>query len=97
MNIKKGDTVKMLNGDDKGVIAKVIRAFPRDNKVLIEGVNVIKRHERPRRQGQKGAIVERPMPVHVSNVARTDGAKAAKAVVAKSAPAKVVKAKAVKK
>jgi len=68
MKIKKGDTVKILNGDDKGKTAKVLQAFPAINKVLVEGVNVIKRHERPRQQGQKGQVVERPMPMDVSNV-----------------------------
>ena len=70
MHVKKGDTVKILTGDDKGKTAKVIRALPRENKVVVEGVNVIKRHERPRRQGVKGQIVERPMPMSVSNVAK---------------------------
>jgi large subunit ribosomal protein L24 len=68
MKIKKGDTVKILTGDDKGKTGKVLKSFPADNKVLIEGINTIKRHQRPTRQGQKGQIVERPMPVHVSNV-----------------------------
>ena len=68
MQVKKGDAVKILNGDDKGKTAKVLQAFPADNKVLVEGVNVIKRHERPRQQGQKGQVVERPMPIDVSNV-----------------------------
>ncbi len=86
MNIKKGDTVKILSGDDRGVTAKVIEAFPRIDKILVEGVNVIKRHERPRRQGQKGTIVERPMPIHVSNVVLADAVKS-----------KPVKAKAAKK
>jgi len=69
MHVKKGDTVKILNGDDKGKVAKVIRAFPSMNKVLVDGVNVMKRHEKSRKQGQKGQVVERPMPIHVSNVA----------------------------
>ena len=69
MHVKKGDTVKILNGDDKGKVAKVIRAFPSMNKVLVDGVNVMKRHEKSRKQGQKGQVVERPMHIHVSNVA----------------------------
>ena len=68
MKIKKGDTVKILTGDDKGKTGKVLKSFPAINKILIEGINTIKRHQRPTRQGQKGQIVERPMPVHVSNV-----------------------------
>jgi len=68
MKIKKGDTVKMLSGDDKGKTAKVLKAFPAENKILVEGVNTVKRHQKPTREGQKGQIVERPMPVDVSNV-----------------------------
>ena len=69
MNIKKGDTVKILTGDDKGKTGKVLKAFPADNKVLVEGINTIKRHQKPTREGQKGQIVEKPMPMNVSNVA----------------------------
>ena len=68
MKIKKGDTVKILTGDDKGKTGKVLKSFPAINKVLIDGINTIKRHQRPTKQGQKGQIVEKPMPVHVSNV-----------------------------
>ena len=60
--------MKMLSGDDKGKTAKVLKAFPAENKILVEGVNTVKRHQKPTREGQKGQIVERPMPVDVSNV-----------------------------
>lgn len=70
MHVKKGDTVRILAGDDKGKTGKIVRSFPRENKVLVEGVNIMKRHERPRKQGQKGQTVERPMPVHISNVVK---------------------------
>ena len=69
MNIKKGDLVKILTGDDKGKTAKVLKALPSINKVLVEGINTIKRHQKPTRQGQKGQIIEKPMPINVSNVA----------------------------
>jgi large subunit ribosomal protein L24 len=72
MNVKKGITVKILSGDDKGKTGKVLKVFPKLGKVLVEGVNMTKRHERPRKQGQKGQIVEVAMPVHTSNVAPTD-------------------------
>ena len=75
MKIKKGDLVKILTGDDKGKTAKVLQAFPRDNKILVEGINTVKRHQRPTREGQQGQIVERPMPMNVSNVALADGSK----------------------
>lgn len=68
MNIKKGDTVFILSGDDRGKTGKVTRAFPAESKILVEGVNVIKRHERPRKEGAKGQIVERAMPISVSKV-----------------------------
>ena len=90
MKIKKGDLVKIISGDDKGKTAKVLQAFPRDNKVLVEGVNTIKRHQKPTREGQKGQIIEKPMPLNVSNVALADGSKAA------AKPAKVTKAKVAK-
>ncbi len=70
MHVKKGDTVTILSGDDKGVTAKVIKAFPRENKIVVEGVNTVKKHERPRQQGQKGQVVERPMPFDASKAVK---------------------------
>jgi large subunit ribosomal protein L24 len=75
MHVKKNDTVLILSGDDKGKTGKVLQAFPRENKVVVEGINVVKKHERARKQGSKGQIVERPMPLHVSKVAKADAAK----------------------
>jgi large subunit ribosomal protein L24 len=89
MHVKKGDIVKILTGDDKGKTGKILKAFPADNKVVIEGINVIKRHQRPTRQGQKGQIVEMPMPYHASNVVLADAAKAKPAKVVKAKPVKV--------
>lgn len=68
MKIKKGDNVIILSGKDKGKKSKVIRAFPDIEKVIVEGVNIVKKHQKPQKQGQKGEIVERAMPMHVSNV-----------------------------
>ena len=62
----------MLSGDDKGKTAKVLKAMPSREQVLLEGINVVKKHERARVQGQKGQLVERPMPVHVSKVRKAD-------------------------
>ncbi|MDE1975512.1 MAG: 50S ribosomal protein L24 [Patescibacteria group bacterium] len=70
MHIKKGDTVKILTGDDKGKTGKVLEAFPSENKIVVEGVNMAKRHQRPKQEGQKGQTVERPMPMNASNVAK---------------------------
>ncbi|MES2436516.1 MAG: 50S ribosomal protein L24 [Patescibacteria group bacterium] len=75
MQIKSGDNVIVLTGKDKGKSGKVVKAFPKEDKVLIEGVNIKKRHKRATRQGQKGQIVEMPHPIHVSNVKKADDAK----------------------
>ena len=70
MHIKKGDNVKILSGDDKGKTGKVTKAFPAEGKIVIEGMNTIKRHEKSRKQGSKGQIVEKSMPMHASKVAK---------------------------
>ncbi|MEK7461847.1 MAG: 50S ribosomal protein L24 [Patescibacteria group bacterium] len=68
MHVKKGDNVIVLAGKDKGKTGKILKAFPRENQVLIEGVNVKKVHERARKSGAKGTIIEKNFPIHVSNV-----------------------------
>lgn len=68
MNIKKGDTVFIMSGDDKGKTGKVTQAFPAESKILVEGINTVKRHMKPRKEGAKGEVVERPMPISVSKV-----------------------------
>ena len=68
MHIKKGDNVIVITGKDKGKKAKVLKAFPRENKVLVEGLNMYKRHQRPRKSNEKGQIVSTPRPIAVSNV-----------------------------
>ncbi|MEK7642112.1 MAG: 50S ribosomal protein L24 [Patescibacteria group bacterium] len=70
MHIKKGDTVVILTGDDKGKTGKVAKAFPAIGKVVIEGMNTVKKHQRPMKQGQKGQTVEVAMPMQASNVAK---------------------------
>jgi large subunit ribosomal protein L24 len=72
MHVKKGDTVKILSGDDKGKTGKIVKAFPAENKVVIEGMNMIKKHQRATREGQKGQVVERAMPMHASKVAKIE-------------------------
>jgi large subunit ribosomal protein L24 len=78
MHIKTGDNVKVITGKDKGLTGKVLKAFPREDKLIVEGINLKKRHEKPRQEGKKGQIVERAHPIHVSNVMKTDEAKAEK-------------------
>lgn len=72
MYIKKHDTVAVISGKDKGKKGKVLKALPREWRVVVEGVNIKKRHQRARRGGQKGQIVESPAPMHVSNVMLVD-------------------------
>lgn len=74
MNIKKGDNVIVISGGDKGKTGKVSVAFPDKGTVLIEGVNVKKRHERRRKETQKGQIVEKSVPIRVSKVMLLDSA-----------------------
>lgn len=68
MKIKKGDNVIVIAGKDKGKIAKVLSVFPKNNTVLVEGVNVSKKHQKSRKSGSKGQIVDKTMPIHISNV-----------------------------
>jgi large subunit ribosomal protein L24 len=72
MKIKKGDNVIVIAGKDRGKSGKVLESFPRELKVLVEGANKKKKHERARRAGQKGQIVEKSYPLHVSNVMLLD-------------------------
>ena len=72
MRIKKGDTVQVIAGKDKGKSGKVLRVMPTAEKVIVEDVNVAKRHQRPTQKRSHGQIVEKLLPVHVSNVALID-------------------------
>lgn len=73
LKVKKGDTVQMLAGKDRGKQGRVVRVYPDRSKILVEGVNQVKRHEPVRpaqgRGGVTGGIITKEMPVHVSNVA----------------------------
>ena len=69
MNIKKNDTVIVLSGKDKGVKGKVLVAQPKENKVIVEGVNVATCHTKPRRQGETGGIVKKETPIRTCKVA----------------------------
>lgn len=69
MKIKKGDNVIVLSGKSRGTKGKVTHAFPGENRVIVEGANIGKHRERPRKQGEKGQTIERAMPLAVSNVA----------------------------
>jgi large subunit ribosomal protein L24 len=69
MHIKKGDKVVILAGKDKGATGEVLVSFPKENKVIVSGVNKVKRHMRPTKQGGKGQVVDKEMPLNASNVA----------------------------
>jgi large subunit ribosomal protein L24 len=72
MKIRKGDNVKVISGKDRGKTGKVLVAFPAEDRVLIEGVNIKKKHQRATKSGQKGQIIDKSYPVHVSNVMLVD-------------------------
>ena len=72
MHIKKDDNVKILAGKEKGKTGQVLRALPKEDKVIVMGLNKLKRHQKPRKEGQKGQIIEKEMPIHVSNVAKVE-------------------------
>ena len=71
MKIRKGDRVKVIAGRSKGKVGDVLRVLPRESRVVVSGVNVIKRHTKPSRTEQ-GGIIEREAAIHVSNVALLD-------------------------
>lgn len=68
MKIKKGDTVLVITGKDKNRRGKIIKVLPKINKIVVEGLNIVKKHLRPKRAGEKGQIVEISKPIDVSNV-----------------------------
>jgi len=78
MKIKKGDNIIVIAGKDKGKTGKVVVSFPKDNKILVEGVNVDKEHQGARLSGTKGQIIDKAMPIDVSNVMVNDGGKRAR-------------------
>lgn len=68
LNIKKGDTVVVISGKEKGKTGKVIQTIPADLKVVVDGVNIVTRHQKPRSQKDKGGITKRPAPINISNL-----------------------------
>lgn len=68
MNIVKGNTVIVLSGKDKGKKGKVIEAFPSKGTVLVEGINIVSRHQKPRKQGEQGGIIKKEAPIRVCKV-----------------------------
>lgn len=72
MPITKGDTVRVMRGEDKGKEGKVLRVFTKTGRVTVEGVNIVKRHRKARRAEEQSAIIEMPAPIHHSNVMLLD-------------------------
>lgn len=70
-NIRKGDKVVVISGSDKGKKGSVLKVFPKENRALVQGVNVVKRHQR-QTQTQQAGIVTKEAPVHLSNIAHAD-------------------------
>ncbi len=68
MRVKKGDTVIVISGKYKGVKGKVLKAFPKEQRVIVERVNFIKKHTRPTQQNPQGGIIEKEATIHVSNI-----------------------------
>ncbi len=71
MSIKRGDTVKVIAGNDRGVEGRVLRAYPRESRVVVEGVNIRKKHQKPVQAGRgqvQAGIIQFEAPIHVSNV-----------------------------
>ena len=68
MNVKKNDTVVVLSGKDKGKKGKVLSVDPESRKVIVEGVNVASRHQKPRKQGEEGGIIKKETPIYASKV-----------------------------
>ena len=68
MKIKKGDEIKIVTGKDRGKTGQVTKVFPQDNSVLVEGLNLFKKHSKPRQQDKKGEVILIPKPVDVSAV-----------------------------
>ena len=75
LKIKKGDIVEVISGNDKGASGRVLEVYPKRMRVLVEGVNIAKKHTKPSQQNQKGGIISKEMPVHYSNVMLLDGDK----------------------
>ncbi len=83
MKIKKGDKVQVIAGQDKGTVGEVKAVFPKTNKVVVEGVNVRKKHQKPNQINPDGGIVDKEMPIDASNVKLDEGKKKAKKAAAK--------------
>ena|SRR5687767_10258226 len=72
LRVTKGDTVRVMRGDDKGKEGKVMRVYPKTGRLTVEGVNIVKRHRKARKAEEQSGILEFPAPIHASNVMLID-------------------------
>jgi large subunit ribosomal protein L24 len=72
IRVTKGDTVRVMRGDDKGKEGKVLRVYPKTGRITVEGVNIVKKHRKARRENEQSGIIDFPAPVHASNVMLVD-------------------------
>ncbi len=68
LKVKKGDTVIVTSGEDRGKNAKILEVYPKENRALVEGVNIVHRHTKPNAQNEKGGIIKQEAPIHISNL-----------------------------
>jgi large subunit ribosomal protein L24 len=71
LHVKKNDSVVVISGNDKGKAGKVLKVLPKKGRVIVEGVNIRKRHMRPTQTSPQGSIIEREFPIHASNVKKS--------------------------
>jgi large subunit ribosomal protein L24 len=73
LKIKKGDSVKIIAGDDKGKVAKILQVFPKTSKIIVEGCKIAKKAVKPDDKNTNGGFINKEMPIHVSNVEKVEG------------------------
>ncbi len=72
MHVKKGDKVKVISGKDRGKEGTILEAYPKKDRVLVEGINMVKKHAKPSQENPQGGILNQEAPIHVSNVMPID-------------------------
>ncbi|MFK9094894.1 50S ribosomal protein L24 [Bacillus salipaludis] len=72
MHVKKGDKVRVISGKDKGKTGVILASYPKDSRVLVEGINIVKKHSKPSQVNPQGGIISFEAPIHVSNVMPID-------------------------
>lgn len=91
LKIKKDDTVKILAGNDKGKQGRVLEVFPTKQKAIVEGINVVKKHQKPSASNPQGGIVEAEAPIHISNLMYVDSSGNATRVGRREEDGKIVR------